>query len=276
MAIIWILFSLSVSSCLLQNLKEASVLSRTTVGPQMIPFLRIWGVLPATLLSTVLVARLEQRMGIQRMFILVTSTLLALIAGYVCVLHPYEERLECVDLARRLELILPAGAQGGIALIRHWPISFFYVLCELWPIIVVALGFWGTLNLHIPSERAKSLYGVIKVGATLSALATGPLSIFFSRLDEIILVPGVHAWHRSLLVHCVGITLLAVSGLYLYHKMFSQVVKIQTPVIKPLKRDKASSLATQFRYLLTHPAVAGLGIVEICYLLVHDLTDLSG
>src|SRR5690606_28997859 len=107
--------------------------------------------------------------------------------------------------------VLPSGFQGLIALVRNWTFTIFYVISELWAVVVMSVLYWGFANDFTRVDEAKRTYGILTIGATLAPPLGGGLALLFT---DIIALPFLSSvtdqWNHTI---CQLISLVSVLGL---------------------------------------------------------------
>ena len=152
----------------------------TTSGAKVLPFIKVWAILPMTILITYFLSKLNERFNLERVFYIMTLGFLAYFILFAFVIYPNRDALHPYASADILERFLPAGFSGLAALYRHWTLTLFYVLAELWSSFILSTLFWSFANSVIPIENAKRYFGVLAIGSNSAALLAGISSNFFS------------------------------------------------------------------------------------------------
>lgn len=168
---------------LLRPIKDTVVVTMSESGAAVIPFLKLWGVLPAVIGVALLMSLLYRKFSRPTVFYLGTSAFLLYFVIFVLFLYPAREMLALDSFASTLYAHLPAGFAAPIELIRQWPISLFYVVCELWKVVVLLVLFWGYVNSRTDLSEAQRLYAPLMVGGSLSGWLAGEITIATSGFE---------------------------------------------------------------------------------------------
>jgi ATP:ADP antiporter, AAA family len=189
---------------LLRPIKDTVVVTMSDSGAGVIPFLKLWAVLPAVVGAALLISLLYRKLSRPTVFYLGTTAFLLFFVSFALFLYPMREALALDSLASFLYPRLPAGFAAPIELIRQWPLSLFYVVCELWKVVVLMVLFWGYVNSRTDVSEAQRLYAPLMVGGSLSGWLAG----------EITISTGGGEWNSMLtllifLVSAVGVACLA-------------------------------------------------------------------
>lgn len=194
----------------LRNVKDSLVV--TSCGAEVIPYIKLWAILPMAIISTFLFTKISARYSQEKVFYITMSTFLIIFALFGFVLYPLREHIHFHAAAEKACAILPGGCRGFVMMCRDWSFTLFYVIAELWASIVLSVLFWGFANEVTKLHEARRFYGVISIGANIAAMVAGYAGSFISvGWDYNPSLPfGTDAWEQS--VGCL-ILIVVVSGL---------------------------------------------------------------
>ncbi len=198
---------------LLRCLKDTIVVIPSSSGAGVLPFLKLWGVLPAVLIMTFLLSRLFRKLPRSRVYYLVVGTFLAYFALFTLYIYPNRELLALDSLAHFLTTHLPLSFRAPIEMIQQWPLSLFYVVAELWKVAVLMILFWGFMNSRTPLDQARRLYAPLMVGGSIAGIMAGQAAVWISQLV------GEDAWQDMLLLSMGLVTLVGLLCLLLYRRI---------------------------------------------------------
>ncbi|MDB6081015.1 MAG: ntt 2, partial [Chlamydiia bacterium] len=97
-----------------------------------------------------------------------------------------------------------------IGMFRHWTLTGFYVLCELWGSIVLSVLFWSFANEITKIAEAPRFYSVMSIGSNTAAIIAGQVAVIFSTDSFSPAFFGNNAWEQSLIKL---VSLVIVSGI---------------------------------------------------------------
>ena len=147
------IFSLIAGSCLyfclsfiynlLRPFKKTLITTLSSAGSEVVPFLKIFGVIPGAFLITVLYLKLCKYFKRNQIFNLMICFFLGYFALFAFLLYPNNQYFALSGVAKFLTSILPEGYRGFVTMIEYWHASIFYVLCELWSSAIMFVLFWG-------------------------------------------------------------------------------------------------------------------------------------
>ena len=157
----------------LRPLKITLVTSASSAGAEIIPFLKICGVLPGALFFTFLYTRLCEFFTRKQIF----NTFVLIFLGYfflfALLFYPQTDFFALKTLSGFLQGVLPSGLRGLVAMIEFWHVSLFYVLCEVWSSAVMFVLFWGLMNETSTMDEASKTYPFYNLFGNLAAAVSG-------------------------------------------------------------------------------------------------------
>ena len=142
---LFIFFLISFNYNMLRNLKDAFIVTQKASGAEVIPFIKVWVMLPMALVMTYVFARLKNRLSTEHTFYIILSIFLGYFLIFALLLYPNQEALKLDSLSDYLTGVLPKGCKGLIAMFRYWLFTSFYVMAELWSSIVLSVLFGALL-----------------------------------------------------------------------------------------------------------------------------------
>lgn len=183
-----IAFFISFNYNILRNMKDALLVTAKHSGAEVIPFIKVWGIVPCAILITTLYGKLNNKLDRNRVFYSMVTIFLTFFALFTFVIYPMGEKLHLHGAANWLQSHLPLGFKGFIAMIRYWTFSSFYIMSELWSSTILSMLFWGFTNQITQIHQAKRFYGLISTGLNSACVISGQISVllcssyFFSRI----------------------------------------------------------------------------------------------
>jgi len=198
---------------ILKDLKDTLVITSSDAGAQVIPFLKIWVILPFAILASYLFSKIYQKFGREKTLYFFVLLLLTSYALFAFCLFPFREELHLYWLSDSLTTALPLGFKGFISMISFWIYTFFYLTAELWAMMILTVLFWGYLNEITSAQQAKSFYPLCVFVGNCAGILSGQTSRYLchSLMD-------VLSWQEtlqlmiSIVIGC-GIAIMAINRL---------------------------------------------------------------
>lgn len=270
-------FCISFNYTILRDTKDTLIV--TSSGAETIPFLKVWGVVPAAVLFMLIYAKLSNILSKENLFYTTIIPFLIFFGVFAYFLYPNRDALHPNASADYLQSLLPQGLAGFVAVYRNWTFSLFYILSELWGSVVLSLLFWGFANDITRVLEAKRFYSLFGLGANLALLISGPAIIYVSDIRKH-LPEGVDAWQVSLnyLMGMVVIAGLAIIAIYWW---INRNVLTDPRFYDPTEEKKAKKekpkmgVFESFAFLAKSNYILCLAVLVIAYGICINLVEVT-
>ena len=277
-------FLISLVYNLLRCMKISLLVTAPDSGAEAVAFIKVWLVLPAAFLVAYIFTKVSSRYTRELVFYVVLMTFIAFFVIFIFILYPNREALECNTIAGFLKSILPEGAKGFIAIIRHWVISLFYVSAEFWSSLVLSMLFWGFANEVTKIGEAKRFYAIFALGANCSGILLSPITKYLTLQEYNPAIPfGNTAWEQSLFLLIMIVIVCTVIILGIFYYLNNYVFKAEAHQDKlestggsskfNYKKKPKLSLKECFIYLASSRYMMYIAIMVVSYNIVYNLTD---
>lgn len=264
---------------ILRNMKDTVVV--TASGAEVIPFIKVWVMFPMAILLTILFTKLSNRFSQERVFYIMVSGFLSFYVLFAFVLYPAREILHPHELADTLEAIFPRGLQGLISMFRHWTLTGFYVMSELWASIILNVIFWGFANEVTRIGEASRFYSVFGIGANLATTVAGQVAIFLSEshFSTQWLFGVRESWEE---VQLILISVIAINGLltmgifrWMNKRVLTDASFDEFHHNKKIAKAKGKlSFRESFSYLSNSKYLICIAIIVVAYNLVINMVEI--
>ncbi len=283
MPMLCIFFLISFDYNVLRIMKDTLVVTAKSSGAEVIPFIKVWVMLPGAILLTFIFTRLSNRLQRERVFYVMLSIFLGYFFVFVTILYPFRQSLHPDELADRLQAVLPHGFKGMVAMLRNWTFTSFYVMAELWSNIIVSMLFWGFANQITQLKEAKRFYGLFGIGANLSGVAAGGASIWLSSLPFRDDLPfGNDAWEQSMVMLIVLVLMAGFAAMAIFRWLNRSILFDEGDLngsldqsIEEKKKPTSGklSLKESFGYLFSSRYMMCIALIVLSYNLVINLVE---
>ncbi|MCP5505260.1 MAG: NTP/NDP exchange transporter [Chlamydiales bacterium] len=263
----------------LRDTKDTLIVTAPGGGAEVIPFLKFWGVLPGAVIFMLIYAKLSNKLSKPKLFYSAVTPFLIFFGLFAFVLYPAREYLHPTAFCDTLQNILPAGAQGLVAIIRNWTYSLFYIMSELWGSAALSLLFWGFANDITKVSESKRFYSLFGLFANFSLIISGWFIKWASNIREH-LPAGTDPWQVSLnyLMGIVVLSGLIILGTYWWinkyvltdARFYSQGERTKKKKSKPKLSIKES-----FLYLTRSKYLGCIAILVLSYGVAINLIEVT-
>ena len=172
-----IFFIISLNYSVLRNVKDLFIFS-TGVG-ETINYIKTVGVLPFTIILTIIYGRLSRVVDRDTRFMIVVGYFLVFFGFFYFFLYPNMDKLVLYQWLGDDTLEKYARWRGFLASIKYWPFSLLYMNAEAWGTFVLGVSFWTFANEITSLEQAKRIYSFISLSSGAALILSG---IFLSAL----------------------------------------------------------------------------------------------
>ncbi len=277
-----LLFLLCMSHGILRNLKDTIILTAKHSGAEVIPFIKVWGMLPGVFIATWFYTRLRRYFKKENVFYIIISCFIAYLLLFAFYLYPNSEQLHLEKLGGWLSSILPQGFQGFIALIRNWTFTSFYIISELWAVIVLSILYWGFTNDCTQVHEAKRTYGILNIGSNVAPIIGGTLALTFTSTVSFPFLSSMEdQWTQTICQLIILVSFLGLASMGLYYWINRKVLISEKKEhafegddqeTKTSKKPRLS-LRESVRYILKSPYLVPLAVIFLCYNISINFTD---
>lgn len=264
------LFLICFNYNILRNVKDAVVITAKSSGAEVIPFIKVWVLLPMAVIVTLTFTKLSNRFSQERVFYIVISSFLIFFALFTFVFYPMRDQLHPHALADTLETLLPAGFKGLIAMFRNWTFTLFYVISELWGSIVLTVLFWGLANEITQITEARRFYSLLGAIACLSGIIAGVAANYLA---------ANKTWEQTLETLIITIIICGCASMGIFRWMNKNV--LNNPCFdelhktkQELKKKKKLSMRESFNYLSNSRYLVCIAVLVVSYNLVINLVEI--
>lgn len=261
------LFLICLSYSILRNVKDAVVVTAKSSGAEVIPFIKVWVLLPMAILATCIFTKLTNRFSQEKVFYIIISFFLLFFMAFVYLFFPYHEWFHSHNLTDQLAHVLPPGFKGLIAMFRNWSFTIFYVMCELWGSMILSVLFWGFANEITAITEARRFYSMLGLVASFSSVSAGCFANYLT----------TNNWEETFRIL---MNLIILSGLAIMCTMWW----MNRHVLRGKKYEefhhtvkfpkKKISMRESFYYLSNSKYLICIAIMVICYNLVINLVEI--
>ncbi|GHU86096.1 ADP,ATP carrier protein 1 [Clostridia bacterium] len=187
-------------------------------GTAMLSTLKIWFVLPISLIVMAVFMKLSNKFSSAKMFYGIITIYLVFYALFGFVLFPNAESLHgSAEFVASLRERWPHFLYWIIPCITNWSITIFYLSAELWAGLVIGFLFWQFANEITKSTEAPRFYSMFGFLGNLGLIASGSLVELLSKKSKTMFDPtDLHAifgwslkWQMGITVG-VGLIMIAV------------------------------------------------------------------
>ena len=260
---------------ILRDIKDTLVVTASGGGAEVIPFLKLWGVLPAAITVMLIYAKLSNVFSKQTLFYISLLPFLIFFALFPLVIYPYKEHLHPHKFCDMLTTYLPLGFYGLIGAIRNWTYSLFYIFAELWGSVALSFLCWGFANDITKVSESKRFYALIGLLVNFAIISSGYLVKWVSevRLNS---TDNIDPWQISLnyLMLASFISVLCIMAIYWWSSKNIIAPSRSDNNIKIKKNKPKLSMTDSIKKIVSSKYLGCVAILVISYGLSINLVEI--
>lgn len=275
---LFMFFFISFNYSVVRNIKDALIVTAPGSGAETIPYLKVWGVIPAAVIFMLIYAKLSNILSKPKLFYTSVIPFILFFLLFDLVLYPMQNTLHPHALTQKWQASAPEGLYYAIAMFRNWSFSLFYILAELWGSVVLSLLFWGFANDTTKVEESKRFYALFGVGANLALEVSGLTTGYFAQVKDN-LAPGVDPMQHTLNGLIGTFTICGILIMIIYWWINKNVLtdsRFYDPNhIKQKDKKPKMSLGESFRFLIHSKYMLYIAILVVAYGISINLIEVT-
>jgi len=268
-------FFISLVYSLLRNTKDSLIVTAPGAGADLIPFLKVYGVIPLSVLYMLVYAKLSNALGKQALFHAALAPFLLFFISFAF-LFPLREAIQPHWQAR-----LPPGLAHLAAMARHWLLCLFYVMAELWGSVALSLLFWTFANDIVKVEESRRFYALFGIGANLALISVKFVNHAIHLLERHLAGRWAMGGWSAYVILLMGVVALCIASILLIYRWinrevltdpryFTQAEQAANHAVRP-----RMSLGDAFRFLMRSRYLLWIAILVIGYGIALNLIEVT-
>lgn len=256
----------------------------TMIGVEVVSFLKIYGVVPASVLFTIFYIKIITKVKNTTIFYSILSffAIFFLIFGFVIFpnlsfFHPDKE------LINNLVFKIP-NLKWFILLLGNWSLSLFYIIVELWPTIVFNLLCWQFINSITTIEQSRRFYILFGLITQTGMIVSGQLLMnsqnitqYFIEIFELLLPKEVVFIQGITLIVSIFCAIAMMFFWFINNKIIAAKVQSNTEIQTADAQLKAQknhmSLMDSFKYIFGSRYILLITVMLLCYGICINLIE---
>ncbi len=184
----------------LRSIKDSLVVPN--IGAESISFLKLWLVLPSTIIFTMLYVKLTNMFDYEHLFYIIVSCFLSVFILFTYVLFPYQHLYHPSEETISYLITSYPNFKWFIYIFGKWSYALMYVFCDLWSVVIINLLFWQYANHIFDTKSAKRFYPILGMLGNIGLILAGNVLIAFSDLSGISDVTIVNSYANNITLQC--------------------------------------------------------------------------
>ena len=167
----------------LRNAKDALFVTAPGSGAEAIPFLKLYVVMPMTILFSLLYVKIRKVYDFQQSYYIIIGFFMGFFLLFALVLYPNVESIHLsLSTVSYLKESFPR-IQHFFPIFAVWSYSLFYVFAELWGTFCLSILFWQFANDNVGRNEAKRFYPLLILTSNGATIILGFVMMGFGKMD---------------------------------------------------------------------------------------------
>ncbi len=270
---------------LLKILKDTLIITAKGSGAEVIPFLKVWAILPSAILFTFLFTKLSSKFNRENIFYVMMGIFLSFFVIFIFFLYPNRSVLTLNSFSDSLALKLPSGFNGFILIVRYWHLSLFYIMAEAWSTMMLSLLLWILVVDVLSIGQAKRYYAFFGTSRNLAGIISGLIGQYLATkalassttLNYFSKLCGCHnAWDQTMLVFMISVIVCGVMIMGIYRYLHLKVYPKRYLIGGDVKNKgkQKISLKQSISYVVKSKYVLYIALIVLSYNVLINLTEI--
>lgn len=265
----------------LRSVKDGLVIP--SIGAEVISFLKLWLVLPSSIIFTIIYVKLSNQISFEYIVYIVISSFLLFFLIFAFIIYPnqgfYHPSTEWVEQS----VSLYPNLRWFIKIIGKWSYAVMYICSELWSAVIINLMFWQFANNIFDTSKAKRFYPILGMVGNFGLIIAGNVLVAFANIEgEVnpLLVMDNDSQYKSELMLKPVISIIVFAGItaMLLFKLINYLIINDADLKEDFQMTKVRAKTSlpvmdSIRLIFKSKYIGHIALLIICYGLLINIVE---
>lgn len=271
----FLMFFILLNQNIVRSIKDNLV--TTFISPEILSFIKLWCEMPAGIIFVIIYAKMCNHMSTEKAFRYILMFFLTFFWFFAFVMFPNADFLHPNPVVINEYVLAHPHFKWFILIVGNWTYVTFYVLGELWPVVVFSLLFWQLANKITKTEEAGRFYSFFSFFGQSNLLISGGVILYFSSSDHFLTPFFSHVTNPTEAMIKSLIVLVIISGLIslMLHKYIDyKIVADPKHFVHKVKNTTLElSLKDSMKIILSSKYLGLICLILLCYSMSVNLIE---
>ncbi|WP_375326913.1 Npt1/Npt2 family nucleotide transporter [Candidatus Tisiphia endosymbiont of Nemotelus uliginosus] len=264
----------------LRSVKDGLVIP--SIGAEVISFLKLWLVLPSSIIFTIIYVRLSNQISFEYIFYIIISSFLLFFLIFAYIIYPNQEYYHPTNEQVEHLIYLYPNFRWFIKIIGKWSYAIMYICSELWSAVIINLMFWQFANNIFDTNKAKRFYPILGMVGNIGLVLAGNLLVICSDLasvnPKLLLIPNMQHQSEMMLKPIIAIIVLAGVVSMCLFRLINYII-LNDAILKydfntaKIQAKTSLSLIESVRMVMKSKYMGHIALLIICYGLLINIVE---
>lgn len=268
------MFMILLNQNIVRIMKDSIVM--TLVGPEVISFVKLWGEMPIGVVFVILYSKLCNIVTTETAFRIIVLFFISFFTIFGFFLFPNAELIHPDPLIVQEYIGAMPNLKWFFIIWSKWSFIVFYIMGELWPIIVFSLLFWQLANKITKTEEAGRFYSFFSLFGQTNLLISGSVIIYFKSQNHVLIhfFTDVTDKTEVMLKSLISVVVITAFLILMIHYFIENIVmKDKKLFVAPKKSILKLSVRESLRMTLSSRYLGLITILMISYGMAVNLIE---
>ncbi len=257
----------------LRSVKDALVVP--SMGAEVISFLKLWFVLPSSILFTIIYVKLSNKLHFEYIFYVIVTSFLLFFLLFAFVIYPNQSLCHPNQIfLQKLSTSYP-NFKWFIVILSKWSYAIMYIISEMWSAVLIKLMYWQFANNLFDTQKAKRFYPILGMVGNVGLILAGNALVISTKVS---ILGGID--HQPVIMLQLIMSMIVIAGIasmLLFRVINNYILKdnIAKHGFSKISINLKTTLSTaqSIKLIMKSKYIGHIALLIICYGLLINILE---